>query len=210
MGFLGSISRLVRRPGNRRVARYARRAAHASPLALGASQKEGLRLWRVVLWAGVALVLAQLESGLLRHLAPTTLLKVEVPVAIAIFCALQLPAIEGAVAAFALGYVADLFVQGPPGLCRFMAVATWTGVRLASARIHLPPLLATLGFGFVGTLGYQVGVLLGLSLVADVASGPGTIAWLSAVPGAALTAIAAVPLHAGLARLDEATAGGAG
>jgi hypothetical protein len=192
-------------PRNRRVARSSMRAARGRSFSLGPDPGEGSRVWRALLWGGVALLLSQIEAGLLPHLDPGAALRIDVPLLVVVFCALQLGAIEGAVAAFVLGWVGDLFVMGPPGLCRFLAVAGWVGVRIAAARIPLPQLLAVPLFTFGAGMFYGVGVLGGVSLVAEGGAGPGTIAWLSVVPQAALTALAALPLHAALGRLEAAT-----
>ena len=204
---LRSFQRLLRkRRPNRRVARFARRAGTAKAFSIGPPAKEATRLWRVLVWGAVALVISQLEAGLLPHLG-TSSLRVDVPLLVVTFCALQLGAIEGAVAAFVLGWIGDLFVQGPPGLCRFMAVAVWTGVRVSSTKVRLPPLVAPVAFTFGAGLVYQAGILAGLAFVAEGGAGPGTIAWLSVVPQAVLTALAALPLHLGLARLETWTEG---
>lgn len=205
--FLRSFQRLLRkkRP-NRRVARFARRATSGRAFSLGAPSKEHTRLWRVLVWGAVALVLSQVEAGLLPHLGPHAV-AIDVPLLVVTFCALQLGAIEGAIAAFVLGWIGDLFVQGPPGLCRFMAVAVWTGVRVSSTKVHLPAKLAPVAFTFGAGLVYEAGILAGLAFVAEGGAGPGTIAWLSVVPQAVLTAIAALPLHLGLSRLETWTEG---
>lgn len=199
------LERLRGGPANVRVDRAASRAILGS---LSLEQKrEPMRLWRVPLWPAIALVLYQVQAGLLAHVGPEVV-RFEVAVALVTFSALHLGAIEGALAAFCLGYVADLFVQGPPGLCRFVAVAIWTVVRLVSARLTAPPAVATLGWTLGAAACWQAAVLGGLGLVAGAGNGPGTIAWLSVVPQAIVTAIAALPLHAGLVRLERATGGG--
>ncbi len=205
-GLLRSFQRLLRkrRRPNRRVARFAKRVATGRSFNLGPPSKEGTKLWRVLVWGAVALILCQVEAGLLPHLG-TSSWRIDVPLLVVTFCALQLGAIEGAVAAFVLGWVGDLFVQGPPGLCRFMAVAVWTGVRVSSTKVKLPPLVAPVFFTCAGALVYEAGILAGLAFVAEGGGGPGTIAWLSVVPQAILTALAALPLHAGLARLETWT-----
>jgi hypothetical protein len=205
--FFRSFQRLLRkkRP-NRRVARFARRATSGRSFSLGGPTKEHTRLWRVLVWGAVALVLCQVEAGVLPHLGARAV-AIDVPLLIVTFGALQLGAIEGAIAAYVLGWIGDLFVQGPPGLCRFMAVAVWTGVRVASTKVHLPARIAPVAFTFAAGLVYEAGILAGLALVAEGGAGPGTIAWLSVVPQAVLTAIAALPLHAGLARLETWTEG---
>ncbi|WP_373048263.1 hypothetical protein [Vulgatibacter sp.] len=195
------IARLRRERGNQRIERQARRAILGS-IALGDRRREPTRLWRALLWPLLALALYQVEAGMLAHFGPEVA-RVEVAVLFVTFFALQLGAIEGAVAAYLVGYVADLFVQGPPGLCRFVAVAVWTLVRVGSARVGMPGWLSILVWTLGAAAAWQAGVLGGLALVAGEGNGPGTIAWLSVVPQAILTALFALPLHAGLGRLDR-------
>lgn len=202
-----SFQRLLRkRRVNRRVARFAQRAGMSASFAVAPPAREATRLWRIFVWGGVALVLSQIQAGLLPHLGPTSI-RIDVPLLMVTFAALHLGPIEGAVGAFVLGWIGDLFVQGPPGLCRFMAVAVWTGVRVTSAKVRLPAPVAPLVFTFVAGLVYQSGILAGLALVAEDGAGPGRIAWLSVVPQAVLTAIVALPLHQGLARFETWTEG---
>lgn len=204
------IARLRRRRGNQRaVPRSSRAPARAilGSLSLGSQKREPMRLWRVLVWPVLALALYQIESGLLPWVGPQVA-RVEVAVVFVTFLALQVGAIEGALAAYCVGYVADLFVQGPPGLCRFLAVAVWTIVRVGSARVSLPAWFSSLVWTAGAAAAWQAGVLGGVSLVAGEGSGPGTIAWLSVVPQAILTAAFAVPLHAVLGRLDRFTSRG--
>lgn len=167
-------------------------------------RREPMRLWRVALWPILALVLYRFESGLLLWVGPEVV-RVDVAVLFLTFAALHLGAMEGALAAFAIGYVADLFIQGPPGLCRLLAVATWTVVRVASARVSLPGWFASLMYTAGAAAAFQAGLLGGFSLAAGDGSAPGTIAWLSLVPQSILTAAFAVPVHAALSRLDHLT-----
>ncbi len=206
------IALLRRRRGNQRAAprpSYGGGQVRAilGSLSLGGQKREPMRLWRVLLWPIFALVLYQLESGLLPYIGPEVV-RVEVAVLFVTFLALHLGAIEGALAAYCVGYVADLFVQGPPGLCRFLAVALWTVVRIASARISLPGWFASIAWTFGAAAAWQAGVLGGVGLVAGEGNGPGTIAWLSVVPQAVLTAAFALPVHAVLGRLDRFTSRG--
>jgi hypothetical protein len=206
VSFLGQLTRSLRGEGGSRASRYARRSARGG-LALGSQRSDEGRPWRALVWGAVALLLFTVESGLLVHVGPT-IARIDVAVLIAVFAGLELGAIEGALAAFAVGYVADLFVMGPPGLCRFLAVAVWTGVRVASARVQLPPLLAALVFTFGAAAAYQTGLLALMQLVAGHAEGPGTIAWLSVVPHAALTAAFAPAVFRLLGAIEARTAPG--
>lgn len=198
------VARLRRRRGNQRIERQRARAILGG-ISLGDQKREPLRLWRVLLWPLLALVLYQFQSGLLLHVGPEVA-RVEVTVLVVTFLALHLGAIEGSLAAFAVGYVADLFVQGPPGLCRFLAVALWTVVRIGSARVSMPDWFSAFAWTFGGAAAYQAGVLAGVGLVALEGGGPGTIAWLSVVPQAILTAAFAIPVHRALGWLERYSA----
>lgn len=167
-------------------------------------RREPMRLWRVLLWPLLALFLYRVESGLLPWIGPEVA-RVDVAVLFLTFAALHLGAMEGALAAFVVGHVADLFIQGPPGLCRLLAMATWTVVRITSARVNLPNWFSSLMYTAGAAAAFQAGLLGGLSLVGGAGSAPGTIAWLSLVPQSILTAIFAVPVHAALSRLDHLT-----
>jgi hypothetical protein len=206
VSFFGQMTRSLRRDGSRGP-RYARRAARGTTLTLGSARvAEDGRPWRALVWGALALVLYRVESGLLAQLGPSVA-RVDLAVLLAVFAALELAAIEGVLTAFVVGYVADMFVLGPPGMCRFLAVGAWLGVRLVSARVHLSPLLAALLFTLGGAAAYQFGVLSLMELAAGRAEGPGTIAWLSVVPHAALTA-AFAPLAFRLFGAIQARTGG--
>jgi len=202
--FRALARRLLRRePENRRVDPSAQREILGS-IHLGDSRaKEIAGVWRVLLWAGLALAAFQIQAGLLVH---ADFVRVDAASLLVTFFALRLRAIEGALAAYAVGFVADLFVQGPPGLCRFAAVAVWTAGRLAAPRAGLSSRVGRVVYALVTSAVYQLCVLGGLTLVANPGAGPGRIAWLSVVPQALLTAALVLPVHAALASLDRRTA----
>lgn len=204
MTFLARLRRRLAGARGDRQDRFVREAILGS-LPVGAGKGERHRLWRVLLWAVLALVLLQIESGLLVHVpAPH---RIDVTALFLVFLSLEVGLVEGALSAFAVGYVADLFVLGPPGLCRFLAVAIWTGCHLALPRNFgkSPVGLALLAFLVSGL--FQAGVLGAETLVLAPWQAPGTNAWLSVVPTAGWTAAASIPLVRALCRLDRLTSG---
>lgn len=196
---------LRRKPGNKRVDSSAQREILGS-IHLGAPRtREVWSLWRVLLWAALALVAYQVQAGLLVHANPG-LVRIDATSLLVTFFALRLRTVEGALAAYAVGFVADLFVQGPPGLCRFVAVAVWTAGRIAAPRAGLSSRAGRVVYAFSTSAVYQLGVLGGLTLVANADAGPGRVAWLSIVPQALLAAALVLPVHAALGALDRRTA----
>ncbi len=174
-------------------------------LALGARpSSELLRLWRVLLWSALALILFQVQAGLLVHGGPKVV-RLDLAMIFVTFFAIRLGAVEGALAAFAVGYVADLFVQGPPGLCRFLAVAIWTAGRIAAPRAGLSSAVGRVVYTLGASAIYQLGVLGGLQLVAEAGGGPGRIAWLAVLPQAIFTAALALPIQGMLQQLEKRT-----
>lgn len=200
------LERLRGLPANVRVERTTSRAILGS-LSLGDQKREPLHLWRAILWPILALLAYQVQAGALAHFGPEVV-RIEVGVLVVTFLALHLGTFEGALAAYGVGHVADLFIQGPPGLCRFVAVLVWVVVRVVSARVHAPGWLAAPGATLAAAVGWQAALLAGIGLVAGEGKGPGTIAWLSVVPQAILTAAVALPVHALLARFERIGARG--
>lgn len=205
MSLLGSLSLAIRRPrGNRRVARFARRTA--STLSTGPTVREAERPVRALLWALLALVGAQVEAGLLSSIAPGATLRLEIPALVIAFAALELTAIEGALAAFLCGFVAELFLDAPAGTGRTIAVVLFVAIRLSATRMVLPPLFASAFFTLLGVTGWSAGVWLGGALsTSDVAPLGRTV--FVALPSALVTAALAPWLHGWLARLEAKTAG---
>lgn len=184
---------------------HVRRAILGS-LPLGPEAREGRRAWRCLLWALIALFLFQIQAGIKLHL-PHPFIRVDVASVVLFFVALDLGAIEGVLSAFAVGFVADLFVLGPPGLCSFLAVALWTGAHLIPPRAFRYGWIGPGTLAFVFSLAFQVGILGLETLNRPSWEAPGPLAWASVVPVAALTAVCAVPFRSLLRRLDRMTSG---
>lgn len=192
-------------PSRRRPLPHVRRAILGS-LPVGAGATEGKRAWRAIVWGLVALFLFQLQAGIKLHL-PHPFLRIDVAALLLFFIALELGAIEGAISAFVVGFVADLFVLGPPGLCAFVAVALWTGAHLIPPRAFRSGWLGpgTLAFSF--SIAFQLGILGIESAIRPSAEAPGPIAWASTVPVAVLTAFFAIPFRSLLRRIDRTISG---
>jgi cell shape-determining protein MreD len=182
------------------------RRAILGSLPIGAGKRERHRLWRVALWGVLALILYQATSGLFVHLRHP-FVRVDVASMLLFFVVLELGTLEGALSAFVLGYVADLFVGGPPGLCCFLAVAIWTLAHLLPPRAFRSSWLGASILASGISAAFQVGILGAEALVRPSWEAPGTIAWLSVVPVAMISASLAVPLRSLLCRVDRMTAG---
>ena len=192
-------------PSRRRPLPPVRRAIRGS-LPIGEQSKEGHRLWRALLWGFIALLLFQFQAGFKLHVQHP-FVRVDVASLLLFFIALDLGAMEGALSAFAVGFVADLFVLGPPGLCAFLAVALWTAAHLIPPRVFrsgwLGPWTLALAFSFA----FQLGILGIESAIRPAAEAPGTVAWVSTVPVALLTAALALPFRNLFRRLDRMISG---
>lgn len=189
----------------RRPLPHVRRAILGS-LPVGAKAQEGHRIWRALLWGLVALLLFQIQAGFKLHVQHP-FLRVDVAALVLFFVALDLGAIEGAVSAFVVGFVADLFLLGPPGLCAFVAVALWTGAHLIPPRAFRSGWLGPFGLALCFSLAFQLGILGIESAIRPSAEAPGTMAWVSAVPVAGLTGVLAIPFRSLLRRLDRMISG---
>lgn len=205
----GAMGRGVNLPPQKRFRHrpqpHVRRAILGS-LPVGPEAREGHRIWRCLLWAAIALVLFQIEAGIKLHLQHP-FLRVDVASMVLFFVALELGAIEGALSAFAVGFVADLFVLGPPGLCSFLAVAIWTGAHLVPPRAFRSGWLGPGSLALAFSLAFQLGILGIESLIRPSSEAPGTMAWASVVPVAMITAVCAVPFRSLLRRLDRMSSG---
>lgn len=184
---------------------HVRRAILGS-LPVGAQLREGRRVWRALLWGLLALLLFQFQAGFKLHVQHP-FLRVDVAALLLFYIALELGAIEGAVSAFVVGFVADLFVLGPPGLCTFLAVALWTAAHLLPPRVFRYGWIGPGTLAFLFSIAFQLGILGIESAIRPTAEAPGTLAWASVPPVAVLTAAIAIPFRSLLRRLDRAISG---
>lgn len=79
----------------------------------------------------LGLVLLCMESVLVRSFG-FSVTRLDVTLVLVVFLALSATLVEGAVAAFALGYLLDVFTGRPTGLFPFLAVLTYLTVRLGA------------------------------------------------------------------------------
>src|SRR5690606_22925297 len=129
---MGPGASLPTSQSRRRPLPHVRRAILGS-LPIGAGSRDGRRVWRALVWGLVALLLFQIQAGCKLHVQHP-FVRIDVAALVLFYVALELGAIEGAISAFAVGFVADLFLLGPPGVCAFLAVAIWTGAHLIPPR----------------------------------------------------------------------------
>jgi len=85
---------------------------------------------RVVGFAALALVLLAVESVLVKHLG-LEVTRIDVGLALVVYAALRAVPLEGALTAFSVGYLLDVFSGRPTGLYPFLAVLVFLAVRAA-------------------------------------------------------------------------------
>lgn len=85
---------------------------------------------RVLGFAALALVLLAVESVLVKHLG-LEVTRVDVGLALVVYAALRATPLEGALTAFSVGYLLDVFSGRPTGLYPFLGVLTFLAVRAA-------------------------------------------------------------------------------
>lgn len=171
-------------------------------IVLDRRQSVARRVARALLWAALALVLLQIQAGASVH---SFLPPLDVSAVFLTFFILQLGWVEGALSAFAVGYLNVLF-HGPPGLGSFLGVLIWTAGYLSLPR-QLPVHWLAIAFlsGAISLL-YQAGIVGGELLIGQGAP-PSTKTWVALATQAGWTAVWAPVLHLGLRRIDRALAG---
>jgi rod shape-determining protein MreD len=110
---------------------------------------------RVLGFSALALVLLAVESVLVKHLG-LEVTRVDVGLALVVFAALRATALEGAITAFSIGYLLDVFSGRPTGLYPFLAVLAFLVVRGAGTVVdgRSRPMYALLAAG--ATLGHAL------------------------------------------------------
>jgi rod shape-determining protein MreD len=83
---------------------------------------------RVLGFSALALVLLAVESVLVKHLG-LEVTRVDVGLALVVFAAIRATPLEGALTAFSVGYLLDVFSGRPTGLYPFLAVLAFLVVR---------------------------------------------------------------------------------
>ncbi|MBX7097856.1 MAG: hypothetical protein K1X89_09100 [Myxococcaceae bacterium] len=86
---------------------------------------------KVLALVGIGLLLLCVESVAVKSLG-FSVTRVDVTLLLVVFLSLSAGLVEGAFAAFALGYLLDVFTGRPTGLFPFLAVLTYLVVRLGS------------------------------------------------------------------------------
>jgi rod shape-determining protein MreD len=127
----------------------------------------------------LTLFLLALESVVVKYLG-LSVARIDVTVAIVAFLALKAGLLEGAVAAYAVGYLLDLMTGQPTGLYTLLALVTFLVGRMAASLVDVRS-----GFSFAG-----------FAMAADVAHG--LLAWgISGVSGRQLhlAGLAGLPLE---------------
>lgn len=139
----------------------------------------------------LALVLLSVEAVLVRTFG-FEVTRIDVTVAIIVFLAVRSTTIEGALSAFAIGYLVDVFTGRPSGLFPALGVLVFL---LARAAAQLLDGKSRLGFAL-----FSAGATVGHSLVAFLLmwltskSADGRVLSLTAVPAQALLTGAAAAL----------------
>lgn len=91
---------------------------------------------KFALTVGLALLLLTLESVLVKYLG-FSVTRIDVTVAMIAFLALRASLIEGAMSAFAIGYLLDLMSGRPSGLYTFLGVLVFLLGRLSHSLVDL-------------------------------------------------------------------------
>lgn len=82
-------------------------------------------------FAGFALLMLSVESVVAKSLGLEAT-RIDVGLALVVWVGVRSPLVEGAVSAFAMGYLLDVFTGRPTGLFTFLAVLVFLLVRLAA------------------------------------------------------------------------------
>jgi len=151
---------------------------------------------------GLALLFLSIEAVVTRQLG-LEVTRLDVTLALVVFLGLRAATLEGAFAAFAIGYLLDVFTGRPTGLYPFLAVLTFLLTRMLSSFVdaRARALFALL----CGASALVHGLLAAFfSWLTSTASG-GTIISLTGLPlQALLCAVAAALLWPLLRKLDPA------
>ncbi|MFP2907270.1 hypothetical protein ACLESD_19930 [Pyxidicoccus sp. 3LFB2] len=129
---------------------------------------------------GLALALLTLESVVVKQ-AGLVLGRIDVTVVLVAFLALRATMLEGAVTAFAVGYLLDLMSGQPTGLYTFLAVFTFLVGRLVSTFVDVR--------GAMSFALFAMGADVGHSLLASF------FTWLTVKDGSTSSLLAGVPLQ---------------
>jgi rod shape-determining protein MreD len=150
----------------------------------------------------LALVLLSVEAVLTQKLG-FTVTRLDVTLVLVVFLGLRSPNLEGAFAAFAIGYLLDVFTGRPTGLYPFLGVLTFLLMRTLSAFVDAR---AKGLFALVcGAAAFGHGMLAAFFSWLTSRGGAGTMVSLSGLPLQVLLCTLAAPLMWPLLRkLDPA------
>ncbi len=151
---------------------------------------------------GLALLFLSVEAVVTRQLG-LEVTRLDVTLALVVFLGLRAATLEGAFAAFAIGYLLDVFTGRPTGLYPFLAVLTFLLTRMLSSFVDARArgLFALL----CGASALAHGLLAAFFSWLTSPSGGGTIISLTGLPlQAFLCAVAAALLWPLLRKLDPA------
>lgn len=151
---------------------------------------------------GLALLLLSLEAAFIQFFGLTSM-RVEVTVPLIALLALRASTIEGAVSAYALGYLLDLMSGRPTGVYTFLGVLVFLFGRVAASVVDVR---SAMGFVlFVAGADAAHGVLAVFFVWLTSRGGQGLWSLLAHVPlQVLLTAIVARLLYPLLRRMDPA------
>jgi hypothetical protein len=148
---------------------------------------------------GLALALLTLESVVVKQ-AGLVLGRIDVTVVLVAFLALRATLLEGAVSAFAVGYLLDLMSGQPTGLFTFLAVFTFLVGRLVSTFVDVRGAMSFALFAMGADVGH--GLLAAFFTWLTVKDGS-TSSLLSGLPlQVVLTGAAALALFPFLRRFE--------
>jgi rod shape-determining protein MreD len=158
---------------------------------------------RPLLHALLALALSGVQAALLRHVGGGAF-TLCLPVVLLVHLALTTELVDGAVAAFAVGYVLDVAGGGTKGLLTSLAVATFLAVRAIRVGVEVrgwAPFAALCG---LSTFGLSAGAVAISRSVSPEALRPSWELLPRVALAALLTGLVSPLLLLGLRRLDAA------
>ncbi len=155
---------------------------------------------KVALLVGLALVLLSIESVVVKTLG-LEVTRIDVCMALVAFVAVRSSITQGALAAFAIGYLLDVFTGRPSGLFPALAVLMFLVLKAAAQLVDGKSRLGFVLFSLGATLGHSLLAFLFTWLTSR--SGEGRVLSLSGLPlQAVLTAATAAALFPLLVRLE--------
>ena len=132
---------------------------------------------------GLALVLLTLEAVVVQR-AGLVLSRIDVTVVLLVFLAMRATLMEGAVSAFAVGYLLDMMSGKPTGLFTFLGVFTFLMCRLVYSLVEVR--------GRIAFALFTMGADVGHGLLAAF------FGWLTVKDGSATAVLPGLPLQVAL------------